>query len=936
LLALGDRLLEREREVATLAAVVDEVAAGRARVVLVEGPAGIGKTRLLAEARRRAGDTGLVTLAARGGELERDFPFGVVRQLFEPILVDDEVRARSLAGAAGTAWAVFEPISEGEDGDRPEDPSFASLHGLYWLTVNLSAGGPLLLVVDDLHWCDRASLRFLAYLARRIEGLPVMLVCSLRPAERGADAALIGEVAADPATVSIRPRPLSEPAVADLVGELLGETADSAFSSACRAATGGNPLLLHELMRALDSEGVRPDAGHVDAVSELGPRAAGRSVLVRLARLPPHAVEMARAAAVLGDGADFSAVAAIAGLDEREAAEAAAALLRAEILRDEPSVGFVHPLVAAAVYHDITPVERGLRHERAARLLAPTDAPVERIALHLLAMPPRGDAWVVECLTEAAAAALHKGAADSAVAYLERALAEPPPPELRSQLLLDIGRAEALVNGPAAARHLREGYEALEDPVARATAAQLLARTLLFTGAPAEAAEVARRVAAELPPERGDLRDALEAFELMATYFGAGDLAALRRLERHRARPVGPGRGAKMLAAVATQEWVYAGGPSDECTALALEALAGGDLIAADNALLGVTAITQLAMADREEAMDAWQVSLADAYARGSLFSKTAISLWYGFTLYRRGELAEAEASLRTALEELASWGFGQEEATIYCHAFLCQVLLERGDLAAAREVLEQSSDPGGRDDGARYWLGAQLELLVAEGSFERAVAVGEDFARRFSHIRNPVDAPWRSHTARALDALGRTDEALSLLAKELEVAREWGAPGTLARTLRILGTLERDGGLGTLAEAAEVVAGSPAKLEHAKALAALGAGLRRARRPADAREPLRQAVEIAEVCGARGLAEQAGSELHAAGGRPRRTALTGVESLTASERRVASLAAAGSSNRDIAQALFVTPKTVELHLSNAYRKLGIRSRRELPAELAA
>jgi DNA-binding NarL/FixJ family response regulator len=462
----------------------------------------------------------------------------------------------------------------------------------------------------------------------------------------------------------------------------------------------------------------------------------------------------------------------------------------------------------------------------------------------------------------------------------------------------------------------------------------MLGRTLLFTGGAGEAASVARRAADALPPGHDALRDALEAFELMATYFGAGDIATLRRLERHRRRPVGPGVGAKMLAAVATQEWVYAGGPSRECAALALEALAGGELIAADNALLGVTAITQLAMTDSEEAMDAWQVSLADAHARGSLFSKTAISLWYGFTLYRRGELAEAEASLRTALDELALWGFG-EEAAIYCHAFICQVLLERGDLPAAREALECSRDAGGRDDGARYWLGAQLDLLVAERRFERAAAVGEDFARRFSHVRNPVDAPWRSHTARALDALGRRDEALALVAEELEIAREWGAPGTLARTLRVLGTLERDGGLDHLAEAVEVVSGSPARLEHAKALVALGAGLRRARRPTEAREPLRQAIELAEACGARGLAEQAADELHAAGGRPRTKALTGIESLTASERRVASLAASGSSNRDIAQTLFVTPKTVELHLSNAYRKLGIRSRRELPAELA-
>ena len=932
----GGRLYERDEDVAALGAAIGEAAAGHARLVLIEGPAGIGKTRLLAEARELATAAGLAQLSARGGELEREFAFGVVRQLFEPVLADDAARAQSLVGAAAAARPVFEPLSEDGAGEQPAGPSFASLHGLYWLTVNLSANAPLLLLVDDLHWCDRPSLRFLAYLVRRLEGLPLIVACSLRPAERGGDAALTGELAADPGAVSIRPRPLSEPAVAALIGERLDGPAEHAFASACRVATGGNPLLLHELAKELDAEGVPPRASHVGVVSELGPKAASRSVLVRLARLSSHAVELARAAAVLGDGADFSAVAAIADVDDGRADAAAAALVAAEILRDERAVGFVHPLVAAAVYHDIAPVERGLRHERAARLLAASGARVEQVALHVLSMPPRGDVWAVDWLAQAAAAALRKGAADSAVAYLERALAEPPPPERRARVLLDLGRAEALVNGPDAARHLGEGYAVLGDPVERATTAQLLGRALLFTGASAEAAEVARRAAAALPPGHEDLHDALEAFELMATYFGAGDMETLRRLERHRRRPVGPGVGAKMLAAVAVQEWVYAGGPSDECAALALEALAGGQLIAADNALLGVTAITQLAMADREEALDAWHLSLADAHARGSLLARTGVSLWYGFTLYRRGELADAEASLRVALDEIELWGFGQEEAAIYCHAFLAQVLLERGDLAAARAALERSRDTGGNDDGVRYWLGAQLDLLLAEGRFDWALAVGEDFARRFAHVRNPVDAPWRSLTARALDALERTDEALALLAEELEIARGWGAPGTLSRTLRVLGGIERDDGLDHLAEAVAVVAGSPARLEHAKALAALGAGLRRARRPTEAREPLRQAIQLAEVCGARGLVEQAGDELQAAGGRPRAKALTGLESLTASERRVASLAAAGSSNRDIAQALFVTPKTVELHLSNAYRKLGIHSRRELPEQLGA
>ncbi len=928
----GGRLLEREPEIGALEAVIGEAAAGEPRVVLVEGPAGIGKSRLLAEARLRAAAAGFSPLVARGGELERAWGFGVVRQLFEPALVDGKTRERALGGAAAAARTIVE--AGGEGGQSGVDPSFASLHGLYWLTVNLSSAGPLALLVDDLHWCDKPSLRFLAYLIRRLEGLPVLVACSLRPSEPGADAALMAELAGDPATVSVHPRPLSEAATAALVRGRLGEDADPAFCAACWETTGGNPLFLTELLRALEAEGVRPDVAHAGMVAELGPRAAARSVLVRLARLPEDAVRLARAAAVLGEGASLSVAAMLAGVEYRDASAAAAALVRAEILRAEPTVGFVHPLVGAAVYHDVTPLQRALEHGRAARLLADAGADVERIAAHLLFVPASGDSWVVERLMRAASTALGMGAADSAVSYLERALAEPPAAERRAEVLLELSAAEALISGPAAVEHLSECYELLDDPRARGETAQLLGRALLFTGHPAEAVALARRAAAEVPPDLDDLRGTLEAFELITILIGSGDPEDLERLERHRTLPVGPRLGDKMLAAVAAQQWAFAGGPSEPCAELSLQALAGGELIAADNGLLGAVAIITLTMADGEEALDAWEVALVDAHRRGSLFAKSVISLWRGFTLYRRGELADAEASLRTAGEEFAMWEIGGEEIRILRVAMMAAVLRERGDLAGARRVLEEMSDPGDRSEAARYWCNSRLELLIAERRFQEALAAAEDFDRRFAFLRHPIDTPARSHHALVLDRLGRQEEALAVATQELELARRWGAPGTLARALRILGTLERQAGLERLRGAVDVVAGSPAQLEHAKALGALGAALRRARRPTEAREPLRHALELADACGARALADEVRTELYAAGGRPRRTALLGLAALTASERRVAALAAEGQTNREIAQALFVTPKTVELHLSNAYRKLGISSRRELPDAL--
>jgi DNA-binding CsgD family transcriptional regulator/tetratricopeptide (TPR) repeat protein len=927
---MGAGLLEREREVEVLAAAIERAAAGTAGVLLIEGAAGIGKTQIVTEARRLAAEAGVRVFAARGGELEREFPFGVVRQLYEPALANSAGK-RLLSGAAAPARTVFETLEE--PSDPAGDASFAVLHGLYWLTVNLAADGPLLLVVDDLHWCDRPSLRFLAYLARRLEGLPVLAIASLRPAEPGVDAALLGDIVGDPLTSSVHPRPLSESGVAELVRARLGDGAEDAFAAACHAATGGNPLLLNELLKALATEGVEPTAANRERVAELGPRAASRAVLLRLGRLSPEAVAVGRATAVLGEGADRSVLAALAGLDEPQAARAAAALSRAEILRAEPPLGFVHPLVRDAVYQDVPAGERELMHERAARLLAEAHAPAEQVAAQLLATPSRGDDWVVDRLAEAAREALKKGAADSAVAYLSRGLEEPASPERRPELLLELGHAEVLTSGPAAARHLREAYDALGDPVVRGQTARLLGLALLQTGFREEAAEVTREAAAALPPEQSDLRGALEAFEFGIGLFGVGARETFE-LARYRKAPV-DSPGSMMLAGMEALYWTYADGPAEQCARMALDAFGGGKILDWDNGFLSIAPQMVLAFADREEVLDAWEASLEDAHRRGSLYAISSVHLWHGFNMILRGELAEAEEELAEAWQEFELWGFGSL-ANVYCSGFLAWVKLERGDLEGARRALDQSSDPGFTADGVRYWLNTKVAVEVAEGRLDEALATAAQLERDYGWVANPAVGGWRASQAEALDRLDRRDEALEVAAEELRRAREWGGPRSVGRALRVLGTIWRQQGIELLEEAVQVLEHSPARLELAKALAALGVALRHARRPADAREPLRRSLELAEVCGASGLVEHVRSELYATGVRPRTTAFSGLDALTASERRVAALAADGQTNRDIAQTLFVTPKTVEVHLSNVYRKLAIRSRRELPSALAA
>jgi DNA-binding CsgD family transcriptional regulator len=629
-------------------------------------------------------------------------------------------------------------------------------------------------------------------------------------------------------------------------------------------------------------------------------------------------------------------VAALAEVDEEAVARAAGSLARAEILRPEPPLGFVHALVRDAVYREMPHGERALWHSRAVAALRELGAPGNQVAAQLLSVPSRGDPAVAALLHDAGRAAFARGAPDSAIGLLRRALDEPPPAERRAAILLDLGLAETLVDGRAAAEHLRAAYEQLEDPVERAHTAVTLTQVLTFTNAPHEAHAVGRRAIAELPPELLDVRRRLEAQLVVAVQWGAGLLGELDELVRHRDGIDEPGAGARMLEAITALHLVYRAEPHEECVALIRRASADGSLIEEDEGLFTVVVLMVLTMADREEALDYVEQMIRRAHRRGSQFGMLAVSLWRGWMHLYRGDLLDATESLQTALEELEVW-HGAAGGDLYAAAHYARTLYERGDLDGAWRVIE----PAAREqtwtslEGSRWWNGVECDLLLAAGRAEEALALSERMRVEQPHVENPAAVTWRSPQARALHRVGRTEEALAVARENLEVARGFGAPSTVGRALRELGELRGEDGIGDLEDAVALLEDAPARLELAKALAALGRALRHARRPSDAREPLRRALELADACGAAGLAEDVRTELYAAGARPRTAALSGAGALTASERRVAALAADGASNRDIAQTLFVTPKTVEVHLSNAYRKLGIRSRRELAGALA-
>lgn len=928
-------LRERQGELDVLDRGIAGALAGSAGLVMVEGPAGIGKSRLVAETRSRAAARGMLVLSARGSEFERDFPFGVVRQLFEPHLANKEVRERVESGAALGAAPIFDLAGDLASSDPHAESTFAALHGLYWLTVNLSAEAPLLLAVDDLQWCDRASIRFLGYLTRRLDGLPILLVAGLREAEWDRGDALLAELTGDPAAERLTPLPLSVGAAAEVVRERLGEASELAFVEACHASTRGNPLYLDELLKTLVAERIPPDAAHVGVAAELGPRAVSRSVLLRLARLSRDAVSVARAIAVLGDGAETTVVAALADLRGDAVAAAARELIRAEILRSESPLGFVHPVVQAAVYRDLAPGERELRHERAARILLEFHAPAERVAAQLQAMPRHGEPWVVDVLRSAARIAFGKGAPDAAIASLRRALAEPLPPGLRTDLLFELGRAQALMSLPDSAETLRDAYESASDPVTRGHAADWLACTLTFLEAPDEAADIARRATLDLPLDLEDLGRQLEAGELISLFFGARDDTGerLERLRSHRTIDPEMGPGARMLAAVSALEWAESTGPADQVVALARAALQDDTLVKADAGYIVVGAILPLALADLDEAVNHWDAVRAEAHRSGYVFTNLAAQLWGGYTQYLRGELDDAETELEASLTTAALWGVPAQQP--WATAVLSELLVDRGAVTEARARLDRATRARPGSDPAMLMDRAQMRVLLAEGRAEEALVLADVFQGHAGWRSHPRYVPWRSLKAQALDRLGRQHEAIELAVDEVRIAKMWGSPGTAGRSLRVLGTIEREEGLDHLQEACLLLEHVPARLERAKALVALGKALRRARHPTEAREPLRKGLELAEISGATALVERARAEIYATGARPRTSALRGVGSLTASERRVADLAADGGSNRDVAQQLFVTPKTVEVHLSNVYRKLEIGSRRDLPRALA-
>ncbi len=937
--AAGDpeaTLLERESELALLAAALAAARAGDGALVTVEGPAGIGKTRLLGAACERARVAGTTTLTAGGSELERGYGFGVARALFEPVLAADaDRRAALLDGPARLALPALGLDPTGRESGVPVDRETlqAVVHGLFWLTANLSAQEPVLLAVDDLHWADGPSQRYLAYLARRLEGSQVALVVALRPAAPGDDRALVDSLLQHERAIALRPAPLSGAAVGAVAEARLGAPADPAFVTACHHATGGNALLLRELVRELEARGAAPDAAAARAVPTMGPARVARGVSRRIDSLPTGATALAQAVAVLGDRAPLDLAARLAGLDAATAVQAAPALAAADVLADEVPLSFCHPMVRKAVADAIPAVARASAHGRAARLLSERHAAPAAVATHLLVAAPAADAWVVERLREAAREARAQGSPELAATHLARALAEPPPASARAAVLSELGSAQLAAGRPEGTRQLEAAIALVEDPRRRARLALELSDWLVPMFRWADAAATARRTRHDLGDRDRELGLLLDGLLTMCARMDpsiGGDEA--ERLRRRAAELAGDTPAERYVLACLSAMTPDDTAADHARTAELMIASATGGVRQPGSPDTDIA--TTLMRAGRFEQAEAFVAAGIEAARRdGRVASYAVLVGMRGYLHLERGELLLAEADLRAALELTEELGGPAGSLA----SLLALVHAEQGRLEDAERLLDEHAMTGQLPEHQVMTpvLYGRARMRALQGRREQALTDAIEVGRRYERlgIRRAVPA-WRSLAAVQSQALGDSGQARELISEELALAERWGTPLAIGLALRGAGLVERD--VQRLAAAVNALEDSPARLELARAQVDLGAALRRSGRRADARAPLRAGMDLAHACGAVRLAEHARDELRATGARPRRLALSGAQSLTAAERRVADLASIGLTNRRIAQELFVTTATVETHLRHAFQKLDVRSRDQLAAALAA
>lgn len=931
----------RSSELEAIDAVLTHALTGRGGAVLLEGPAGIGKTTLLRAASTRAADQGFMVLDSCADELETDAEWGVALRLFSRVVHDDD---SIFGGAAALARPLLTQATATEGVVADE---FHVFHGLYWLTAALAERAPLAVMVDDVHWADPLSRRFIHYLLRRMEGLRVAVFLACRTGEPiDAEAPdVLGRFAVVPGVTTERVPPLTDDVVESMVRSDL-PNADPSLRASVVAAVAGNPFLYHEVIGALQVERAEARVNDPGVLDRLPLHRVRDTVRVRLSRLGSDAAKLAAATSVLGSGGNPSRAARLAGVDGHRAVDAIDALIAADVLAPS-GMEFVHPIVRQVVYADIGDARRRTQHMAAAEILHREGAPAAEVASHLIKADPMPASWAVDCLRKAAAGAYASGASTRAANLVEHALVGEPHPTIRSRLLLDLGRYEVAAGRASAVTRLQEALALVPQEPDHADVAWQLGDLLYGAGRFGDAVQAYARglelAAARPASDRDPFLEArlVAGLHTSSLLLGSPSAHAVARIEDLvDSPPAAPSLAERTILASAVGACALGQGLDRARVLLLADLVLSGkrrsDVLT--RPLLEPVAAALIMCDQFDRASGLLDEFILLAQRQGEIVAYASLLPIRAYASLCRGRLSEAITDASDALRLADDFPPASQQALAPARLVLALAALARGEVAAADDAVDvpDAALLWGETPLFGWYLYALGHVHMSHGRFELAREAFLDAGRSFDTGGGTGSfCAWRSGAAQALHALG-DPHAHALVDTELRLARGFGSPRAIAVSLRCQARLatsaERAAEL--LAEARELMTTSEAELERAGIEVELGAALRRSGHRRDARTPLRQGMDLARRIGAWSIVSTAAGELEASGARRPTLSISGVDALTPAERRVARMAAGGQSNREIAQELFVTRKTVEVHLTSVYRKLGISSRAELPTQL--
>jgi DNA-binding CsgD family transcriptional regulator len=893
-------LVERETELDRVTGILHRAAAGTGSVAVVRGPLGIGKSMLLNHIGTRANVVDALVLSASAAPAEREFPYGVLDQLFTP-----------------------EPTGTGDWSSWLDRDEAVAFHGFHSIVRDLAAQRPVLILVDDLQWADKPSLVFLARLSRRISGSRVSVVVSVLDGDQGADDPVIAEIQHTAEEV-LWLMPLSPKGVHAFLGCHRDHPIDEEQVREWHRQTAGNPMLVNALA-------MEPDSAPVTTWQLMNLTES----ISRCLRLQPRRVPaMAEALAVLGSPTDAELVRQVADLDEVDAAEATRALRALGLLASGPELEFAAPIVPVALRRAMTVSDTKRMELRAAEALYGVGS-VEQLAGHLADMTSPGAEWTVDTLRAAATAAMTRGDVKTAVRYLRRALvAGPSGGADRGRLLAELAAAELNHDVAAAVRHIHQAMPLLPSARERASALCAMPVTTLPSGP--VGLDLTQSIAAELgDPARltGIDRDLALRLEARRRLAGQDDITQLA--DAHdRFRALGAelpldSPGERELSAVLLYAGVLAGRIAPDVVSdignriLAKEP--GG--ATRSYSALSVMTTTLLAVESVRD-LEPWLGTAADDAHRRDLTLPLAL-------IRSRQAMVHLAAGRLPAARDLAEQTIDDADSTWLevigtCAIVLCAVAVELRDHSLAEETLRRCLR-----SAEKFQLSVMLGLLrgtaaLSAGQLPAAVEHFADLGRHLERIgwRNNALFSWRARLVTLHARLGNTQLAVELSEQNLEEARESGVAGPIGRALRLCGALAT----GTrsvvlLNEAVETLTSSINTVELAKARALLGSRLQQTG-DESAIMHLRAAHRLAVASGMTWLADQTSAALR--GQRQLSREDDEDAGLTTTERLVVDLVAGGHRNKEIAERLGVGPRTIEKHLTRVYRKLGVSGRPEL------